>query len=311
MERIILSRLNELYCMNFTHMEAVTDEMFKCYSKQGIYFARMTNYKTCEEQQEEVAYTDFLYEQGFGTSKTVSSLNGNVIEKIILDKEVLAVLYKAAPVVHLPRKEWNAGVFKRLGAQIGKLHNLSRQFEKAYPIRYINDWHMNDEYSFFKYIPEEERSIRDIAEEAVSSVKNLPRNDSDYGLLHGDIWLGNVLMDSRSNMSFIDFQDCEKHFYLYDLAVPIYSALEYSYAGGGNIKDYGREITAAVIEGYMKEKEIPAEMLKHLPLFMKLKQLFEYSLMHMYLDPESLTEDQIRIMNLQRMRLEFNQPILA
>lgn len=52
-------------------------------------------------------------------------------------------------------------------------------------------------------------------------------------------------------------------------------------------------------------------MLQKLPLFIRLKEIFEYSLMHMYWDKEKLTEEQIRIMNHFRMRLEQNHTLLS
>lgn len=96
----------------------------------------------------------------------------------------------------------------------------------------------------------------------------------------------------------IDFQDCEKHFYIFDLAVPIYSALEYSFVGNGNI-----------VDGYQEENEISKEMIDKLPLFIRLKEIFEYSLMHMYWNKEELTEEQVRIMNLYRLRIENNHSL--
>lgn len=310
MEQKILELLNEIYPIDFTRVESVTNEMYRCIAEQGNFFARITNYKTYDEQLEEVTYTNFLYNEGFGVSPTISSLRGKLVEKIILDKEFLTVLYKEASGVHLPKNQWNASVLKNLGRQIGRLHRLSSKFEKIETIKHINDWHYNEEYAFLKYIPKEESTIREIAHEVLSTIKNLPQTHTTYGLLHGDLWLENILVDSDSNLTMVDFQDCEKHFYIFDLAVPIYSAMEYSFVGNGNIVDYGRSITKAIIEGYQEENEISPEMLDKLPLFIKLKELFEYSLMHMYWNKEKLTEEQIRIMNHFRIRIEHNHSIL-
>jgi Ser/Thr protein kinase RdoA (MazF antagonist) len=197
-----------------------------------------------------------------------------------------------------------------LGRQIGRLHRLSKKFENIETIKYINDWHDNEEYAFLKYIPKEESTIIEIAHEVLSTIKNLPQSHSTYGLLHGDLWLENILVDSNSKLTMVDFQDCEKHFYIFDLADPIYSALEYSFVGNGNIVDYGRSITKAIIDGYQEENEISPEMLDKLPLFIKLKELFEYSLMHMYWNKEKFTEEQLRIMNHFRIRIEHNHSIL-
>lgn len=120
----------------------------------------------------------------------------------------------------------------------------------------------------------------------------------------------NILVENNSNLTMIDFQDCEKHFYIFDLAVPIYSAIEYSFVGNGNIVDYEHSITKALFEGYQEENELPKEMIDKFPLFIKLKEIFEYSLMHMYWNKEELTEEQIRIMNLYRLKLENNYSLI-
>lgn len=285
--------------------------MFRCAAEDGVYFGRLTNYKSFDEQAEEVAYTEFLYKEGLGVSPVIPSLNGKAVEKITLEQnEILTVLYKAAPGAHLPREQWNANVLKELGRQIGKLHRLSKKFEEAHQIRYINNWHDNEEYNFLTYIPEEESAIRGIAEELVSTIKKIPKNKSNYGLIHGDIWLENVLVDQDLNLTMVDFQDCEKHYHIFDLAVPIYSAMEYSFVGGGNIIEFGQQIKKALLEGYQEEHDLSLEMADTLPLFIKLKELFEYSLMHMYGDKEKRTEEQIRIMNHFRMRIENNHSIL-
>ncbi|MER2153997.1 MAG: phosphotransferase [Solibacillus sp.] len=307
MEQKILEMLNEIYPVEITKVEAVTNEMFRCIAKQGVYFARITNYKSYDEQLEEITYTNYLYKEGLGVSPTMVSNKGNQIEKITFNnKEVLTVLYAAVKGKHLSRNEWNADVLKELGKQIGKLHRLTKKFEGIHSVRYINDWYQNEEYDFLKYIPEDETMIRDVAQEIITKINNIPKDKSNYGLLHGDLWLENVLVDDDLKLSMVDFQDCEKNFYIFDLAVPIYSAIEFSFVGGGNIIEYERDITKAIIERYQEENNLPKEMLEILPLFIQLKEVFEYSLMHMYWNKEKLTEEQIRIMNHFRRRIEEN-----
>ncbi|KKZ92977.1 hypothetical protein B4147_2213 [Bacillus wiedmannii] len=304
LEKEILQLINERYPLNFINIKPITNEMYQCLTEQGTYFIRITNYKTYEEQLEEVTYTNFLYQNGLAVPPIIHSLNGKLVEKLTLDKEIFAVLYKAAPGIHLPRCEWNSKIFKRLGKQIGKLHRISKSFEQTNPVKHIKDWYENEEYNFLKYIPNEETIIREIASDVLISIKELQKSTSNYGLIHGDLWLENILVENNSNITMIDFQDCENHFYLFDLAVPIYSAIEYSFAGNGNIVDYEHSITKALFEGYQEENELPKEMIDNFPLFVKLKEVFEYSLMHMYWDKEELTEEQVRIMNLYRMKIE-------
>jgi Ser/Thr protein kinase RdoA (MazF antagonist) len=179
MKQRILQLLNEIYPVDIIKVEAITDEMFRCTAKQGTYYARITNYKSYDEQLEEVNYTNFLYQEGLGVSPTVASINGKVVEKIMLDREMLSVLHQSAPGIHLPRDLWKANILNELGRQVGRLHRLSKKFEELHPVNYINDWHDNEEYEFLKYIPKEESAIREIAIEVLSRIKNLPKTQSN------------------------------------------------------------------------------------------------------------------------------------
>ncbi|WP_424475479.1 phosphotransferase enzyme family protein [Oceanobacillus kimchii] len=305
----ILKLLNEIYPLQITEIE-VTNELYRCKADKGQFYARITNYKSFDEQIDEIRYTKFLYENGISVPAVVPSLRHNLLETITLDKAYLTVMYETAPGVHLQRKEWNSFILRELGRQIGKLHRVSRQYEQAFPENHINHWYDNEEYAFLKYIPEKEKKIREKAAQLLNEIKGLPRGVMNYGLLHGDLCLENVLVDKDSNITMIDFQDCEKHFYIFDLAVTIYSAMEYSFTGNENITDYGRSIAAAIIIGYQEQHHLSQEMIDKLPLFIRLKEMFEYSLMHMYWNQDTLSEEQVRIMNHFRIKIENNHTLL-
>jgi len=278
--------------------------MYRCHSKDGFFYIRITNYKSYQEQLAEINWISYLFKQGIGVPKIIPSIKDLLIENIVLDKEKRAVLFQAASGIHLPRSKWNQTVIRNLGQQIGRMHRVSKEYSKYEETTYINHWNNCNEYDFLKYIPVEENTIREIATDVINKIMELPKDNSNYGVIHGDLWLENVLVDSESKLTFIDFQDCEKHYFVYDIAVPIYSALEFSFSGGENIKDYEKSITKAIIDGYKEENDLSAEMLMNLPLFLKMKQLFEYNLMHMYWNTNELSEEQVRILNLYRYKLE-------
>lgn len=302
----IIEEINAKYPVSIQSIKQLTNEMYLCNGKDNRYYARITNYKTYEEQVEEVSWTNYLFESGVGVAPVVQSFRNNLVEESNLQGGKLIVLYVAAPGIHLPSSKWNATIFKQLGKQIGKMHRMTKEYEKRNPIQHLKDWYENEEYQFLKYIPEHETTIRELGQRILTEIKKIPRDLDCYGLLHGDVWLENVLVTENSEVTLIDFQDCEKHYYLYDLVVPLYSALEYSFSGNENIKDYGRLITSSLFEGYFEENSIPKEMLERLPLFLKLKEIFEYNLMHMYWKIDELSEEQIRILNHYRIRLENN-----
>ncbi|WZX99980.1 phosphotransferase [Bacillus sp. FSL W7-1360] len=309
MEQRILGFLNNNFPISFTKVEPVTNEMYRCFGDQGNYFARITNYRTYEEQLEEVNWTNFLYKNGMDVSPTISSIDGHSVEKMT-PEDKLVVLYRAAPGRHLSNAEWDALILKKLGRQIGKMHRLTKEYEKIRPFTHVSDWYKQEEYRFDKYIPQQESTIKEFAQEVISKIKEIPADKSAYGVIHGDVWLENTVVDKHHTITFIDFQDCEKHFLIYDLVVPLYSALRYTFIGKGNIRDYKKAILEALVEGYMEEYHISNEMLEKLPLFLLLKEVFEYNLMHMYWNQDKLSEDQVRLMNFYRMNLEYNHSII-
>ncbi|WP_026671927.1 phosphotransferase enzyme family protein [Alkalihalobacterium bogoriense] len=296
--------INEKYSVHIEKIEQVTNEMYKCKGGQHVYFARVTNYRTLEEQEEELQWTQYLLKEGVGVAPVVLSNDYHQIEQGWLDKEVGIVLFQAAPGIHLPKSKWNAQVFKKVGKEIGKLHRVTLNYEHQYPVTHLKDWFKHEEYQFSKYIPKEETTIHKICADVVQEIQNIPKNQDNYGLIHGDIWLENTLVTRELGVSFIDFQDCEKHFYIYDLVIPIYSALEFSFYGNQNMNDYSKSIWEALLEGYTQEHDIPTNMFCYFPLLFKLKEVFEYNLMHMYWDKTAMTEEQYRILNLYRLRLE-------
>lgn len=309
-EEIILKVINEKYPVQIHKVKCITNEMYRCFSRETDYYARITNYKTYEEQLQEVKWTNYLYNHGVGAPMAIPSIEGNIVETGKFPETKRIVLFKAAPGVHLPLSEWGPQVFKKLGQEIGLMHRITKDYQQEESTNRLKDWFENEEYQFLKYIPEGETTIRKIVRDIFNQVQAIPKTDNTYGLLHADIWLENVLVKNHSKITLIDFQDCEKHYYLYDLIVPIYSALEFSFSGNGNIKEYAQAITESIFEGYSMEQNIPSEMLKHFPLLFKLKEIFEYQLMHMYWDKENLSEEQIRILNHYRIRLENDFTVL-
>lgn len=301
MENNILETINRKYPVQIQEVKQITSEMFCCFGADQTYFTRITKYKTYEEQFEEITWTSCLSEHGVGVAPVELSYEKNLIEKA---DDSYIVVFRAAPGIHLPRKEWNAAVFYELGKQIGRMHRVTKEFEQKHPIKHLRDWEANEEYQFLKYIPEEQETIRDVSEQILAEIKKIPKTENSYGLIHGDIWLENVLVSEQKDLTIIDFQDCERQYHLFDLAVPIYSALEFSYVGGGNIRDYGRSIMSSLLEGYFQEYHIENDLLDQLPVFLKLKELFEYVQMHRHWKNRELTEEQVRILNHYRIRLE-------
>lgn len=304
MESWISTQLTSLYGINRPCLEAVTGEMYRCTTGTGCYYVRVTDYKSYEEQAAEIHFLRNLRQCGVGVASVVQSIQGQYLEQVHVEELKTMVVFEAAPGIHMPRVDWTADKLYKVGKEIGKLHRASQKYADEYPDSPIQHWHENKEYQFQESIPKEETHIRTLAKDVLKQIQMIPKHDCNYGIIHGDIWLENILMTDNKQVTFIDFQDLERHYYVYDLVVPFYSALEFSFIGKGNRLDYAKSIKSALLRGYEEEHELSQEMLAQWPLFYRLKELFEYSQLHKYWNQHRLTEEQVRIMNLYRHRLE-------
>lgn len=91
-----------------------------------------------------------------------------------------------------------------------------------------------------------------------------------FGLIHGDLSFGNVLFGKNGPVP-IDFDDCGFGYFIHDLAIPLAGA----WRKPGFEKRY-----QAFIEGYRQIRELPRDLLRHIPLFLGLRSaqlIMDYS----------------------------------
>lgn len=295
------------YGLSIQSLDPITNEMFRCTASEGVFYLRISQYKTLLEQQAELSWIHYLSAANVGVPHVVPSTMNQLVVPFPDAPSYAVVLFHSAPGIHLPRNQWDASVFYALGKQIGRMHEASRTYlaSESSPIQH---WYESIEYQFLEHIPVQETTVRSIAKQLLDEVQAIPQHCSNYGIIHGDLWLENILVQQHSDnlqVTMIDFQDCEQHYYVKDLVVPIYSAMEYSFYGGQNIRDYVRDITDSLLKGYQLETSLSDETLAQIPTFFRLKEMFEYSLMHMYNDIETMDDEQFRLLNLYRMRIEY------
>lgn len=52
------------------------------------------------------------------------------------------------------------------------MHRITQRYEANHPLRYLGDWHDQEEYNFAKYIPAEETAIQAIAANVLADPGN-------------------------------------------------------------------------------------------------------------------------------------------
>ena len=92
---------------------------------------------------------------------------------------------------------------------------------------------------------------------------HLGEGAGDFGLIHADLHLDNVLF-WRGEVRVIDFDDCGFGYWLYDIAVALWE-LRY--------RDDYEDFRSALIEGYTQHRPLPPGQLEHLDDFIAAREV--------------------------------------
>lgn len=147
--------------------------------------------------------------------------------------------------------------------------------------------------------------VHNAYQELLETLTKYPRSPKEYGLIHGDYLYSN-LMYQGDNVSIIDFDDMEYHFFLYDVAVYLF----YLLLGGdpSNI-EYPPNVLVfqSFIQGYRSVNDTVVfnyDLLNHLFRWRQFKLYFVIK----GLPKESLGEWQLRYLALFEHQLNHKLP---
>jgi len=307
----ILEELYKLYDIEHDSIKEVNEygEIFECNYQGGNYILRLSSYKNLEEQEEETDFINYLFQNGVNVANVMPSKNGSFVEKIEYNgQEFYAVLFSKALGHQITSKEWNNKLIEKYGKIIGKMHKLSKKYSSPHIPPSIKNWFDQEEYNYKKYIPECHQLILEKCDALFKAIKSLPRNKDTYGLIHSDIGQGNSFID-KDNLTIFDFQDCEYHYFVNDLAIMIYFGVEQSF-NGKDINTYSVDFINSLLKGYRSEIEIDSFWIEQIPLFLKLREILSFIIFYCYWDIDSLNEDQKALLNLYRKNIEYDIPVL-
>ncbi|MDD4296961.1 MAG: phosphotransferase [Ruminiclostridium sp.] len=306
----IYKRLQKLYNIEDDSIKEINEygELFECVVQGKTYILRITDYKTYAEQRAEADFINFMYVNGIGVANVIPSHDDNLVEVVNLkDKEVYVVLFAKAVGHHPSNIEWNSRLIEKCGQIIGRMHKLSMEYSNPTKYNIIN-WYEHNELDYLKHIPLKHELIIEKCKALFNEIKQLPKNNYTYGLIHSDIGQGNMFVDG-DKVTIFDFQDCEHNYFINDLAVMIYFGIEDSF-NGRDIKSYSIEFINSLLKGYRKENKIEPYWIDKIPLFLKLREILSFIIFYCYWDVDTFNEDRKARLNLYRKNIEFDIPVL-
>ncbi|QYR22814.1 phosphotransferase [Paenibacillus sp. sptzw28] len=268
--------------------------------KQVILRLTHSSHRTLDEIHAELNWIAYLSSSGLGDqiSECLPSRNALTAERIDAgDSYFIACLFRKAPGQRADWKDpavWNAELFGAWGAVTGRMHRITEGYNQTVGngIPRRAEWD-EDELLIHadRYIPKDEPVVRERLETVMARLRRLPKPVDGYGLIHTDLHEGNFFVD-RGRITVFDFDDCAYNWFVHDLAIPMYYAVSRgapeSY--GGDRSAFARDFFLAFWQGYAPEYRLAPEWLDALPVFLEMRDLTLYLVLHKKMDVNSLPE---------------------
>ena len=306
---ITRQELQRLYRFEDESLIAHSKELYECRIYQQEYLLRLSTHTSLTEQQAEAEWLSYLYENGVPVPQVLPSQHRQLVETLEIDGiPTYAVLLKKVPGRTLRPEEWTEELIERCGQIMGKMHKLSQLYAPLNSTRMARHWRDNDRYDYQKYFPAANTMLLKRCQDVFDEIKALPKTRETYGLIHAHIQPENILSNGKS-LTIINFQRCEYHYFINDLAVILYEALTTTY-NGIDMSSYSRMFMKALLKGYVREISLDRFWLKQLPVFLKLQEVLSLVICHREWDIKQLNTHQRSLMNLYRKNIEFNIPVV-
>ncbi|KAB8141191.1 phosphotransferase [Chloroflexia bacterium SDU3-3] len=235
-----------------------------------------------EQIQAELDFVLFLSDHGARVSTPVRSRQGRYSEVLWLGERPLSlVVFEKAPGDRLADRgyQYRDGApieeyFANWGQTLGKMHRLARRYapdpssaRRALLVDTLAD------QTIPRYVPASQRRVRERCAQLIERLRQLPRDEGAFGLIHGDFSDGNFCIDyADGTITAFDFDDAAYCWFMYDLADAWRAGTGWiaHEADAEKRRAFMERYFATLLQGYAKEHTLSGEWLGRLPLFVEL-----------------------------------------
>jgi amicoumacin kinase len=260
----------------------------------------------------EAEFLNHLASGGLSVPSVLPSLNDHLIETVQAadGSHFVAALFTKAPG-HPPSKaEWQPPLFNKMGVFLGKLHCLSKVFTPSQPR--FKRFDIKDDFNEMlatahRNLPASDQPVIDVYKENAASIQELPRSPDTYGLCHIDFHNGNFFVTDDSRITLFDFDDCQYAWFIYDVAMTLFYALPHG-CQTQDEKDFALTFLREVWSGYRTETDLDEAWLQKIPLFLRLREIDLYFVIHRSMDMDHLDPWCASYMDHRREKILDNVP---
>jgi Ser/Thr protein kinase RdoA (MazF antagonist) len=253
------------------------------FKKDGKHFFLRFNdssERTVETIASELSILQYLHTKGIHAAQPVPSKNGQMLEVVKTELGTFhAVVFEAVPGRHEEWGDITQENIYRWGNALGKLHDACKEMPQEY-LTVRPSWR-DQVTELQQFLPESNALLQKEISELLNSIKKLQITKENFGLIHYDFELDNLLF-SENMIGIIDFDDCITSWYVADIV--------YALRDAGNFRLDSLEVQS-FLKGYENETSIDTNILKEASVFERLHRLVMYARLTRSIDIKTTESD--------------------
>lgn len=269
------------------HKETDNSIGFASSSNGGLAVKLLNMSETKDNIEQQISWQAFLSDNGVQTPRVYHSINEELVESVLInDEERLCIVMERIDGAVLSDKELTTEIFRKVGRETAKMHNLSEKYHARGSVRNIMEW-KDDPYLVPNEYLRAEDGLVGFVEQILAEVSNFPKDQGSYGLVHSDLQPHNFILSSKG-LYVIDFESIMMHWFIIDFI----STLE-GYIGNIFDKDELLMKTVSITKnyflGYLGIRDVSEVWIKNIPLFYLLWEVVLYNNLTEMWDMDNLT----------------------
>jgi Ser/Thr protein kinase RdoA (MazF antagonist) len=288
---------------------------FRKDEQEYILRAGHSSHRTTDQVKAEIDWINYLIKNEITTPAPILSQQNNFVEIAPLDliNYLNLVVFEKVTGESWTRKNpnlWDLDIIKKWGGLTGKMHKLTRDYSP--PSKHIRREEFENQVRLNpkKFLPESETAIIQIIENHLTSILSLPKTRDNYGLIHGDMHVGNFFVDKGAIWVF-DFDDCEYKWFISDIAIPLYYSIYMSPIHRDRVHDnFAMNFLVSFLSGYRKHYQLPEGELQLLPDFIKLRDMLLCIVIHQMMDVTTMNEGFKQFLDSVKKRVSGKNPYI-
>ena len=285
--------------------------MYEFEREDGQYILRLAHtFRRSEDLiKGEADWINYLARGGASVARAVLSTEGRLVEPIDDGSggRFLATAFVRAMGKPPSEAGWTPEIYRNYGRLLGRIHALSRSYEPPDPAWRRPEWDDPMMLEVEKFVPASETSVLMRYAEVLEQIRGLRRSAESYGLIHQDAHGGNFFVDEDGRITLFDFDDCVYSWYVYDISMVVF----YMVVGREDASGFTKEFMSHFLPAYSSECRLDDAGLTEIPLFLKLREIDLYAVIHRSFDVENLSDPWCRrYMSGRRERIEKGVPFV-